>query len=97
MLLLLTVEHARRTLELEGIMELGIGPEESKYLKILAEYNSPLRLNIIASRIGLHQRTVSQVIESYLIRIGLLTKLHNGGRTLTPAGLEYVKTHLEGN
>ena len=43
---------------LEQIDDLGLGPTEQQYLRILAEGDS--RLNVIASRLGLPARTVSR-------------------------------------
>jgi holliday junction DNA helicase RuvB len=93
----LTTDHAQKTLELEGVEDaMGLGRDEKKYLKILAEHNTPIRLNEIASKLGINNRNVSEVLELYLIRSGLITKLDNG-RTLTAAGLQYVKAFCEDN
>jgi Holliday junction DNA helicase RuvB len=92
----ITVEHANRTMELEGIDEMGLGRDERKYLKILAEHNTPVRLNVIASILGVNSRNVSEVLELYLLRSGLITKI-DSGRTLTAAGIQYVKSHGEDN
>ena len=92
----ITVNHAHKAFDLENMDEIGLTKNEKDYLRILSEHSSSVRLNIIASRLGLHARTVSQVIETYLIRAGLITKIDNG-RTLTAAGIEYIKTHSEGN
>jgi Holliday junction DNA helicase RuvB len=81
-------DHLRRACELEGLDHLGLGPTEQRYLSILAEEMS--RLNVIASRIGLPPRTISQVTESFLIRIGLVVKDDQGRRQLTAAGREHV-------
>ena len=47
-----------------------------------------MRLNVIASRLGLPTQTVSQVIEPYLIRSGLVMKDDQGRRQLTAGGRE---------
>ena len=62
----ITAEHLNRACELERIDNLGLGPVEQKYLSILA--GGPTRLNVIASTLGLPTRTVSEVIEPFLIR-----------------------------
>ena len=84
----ITLEHLTRACELEGIDEAGLGPTEQQYLSILADGSS--RLNVIASRIGLPTRTVSEVTESFLIRSGLIEKDDQGRRQLTALG----RTHL---
>jgi Holliday junction DNA helicase RuvB len=80
----ITIAHLDRACNLEGIDTLGLGPTEQHYLKILGEGDS--RLNVIASRIGLPSRTVSQVTEPFLIRVGLVTKDDQGRRQLTQNG-----------
>jgi holliday junction DNA helicase RuvB len=84
----ITLAHLERACELEQIDQLGLGPTEQQYLRILAEGDS--RLNVIASRIGLPARTVSQVTEPFLLRAGLVTKDDQGRRQLTAAGREQL-------
>ena len=84
----ITLAHLERACLLEQIDPLGLGPTEQHYLRILAEGDS--RLNVIASRLGLPPRTVSQVTEPFLIRSGLVVKDDNGRRQLTALG----RTHL---
>jgi Holliday junction DNA helicase RuvB len=84
----ITQEHLERACLLEGIDALGLGPVEQQYLMILAERDT--RLNVIASRLGLPPRTVSQVTEPFLLRIGLICKDDQGRRQLTASGREHV-------
>ena len=74
----LTLHHLRTACELERLDELGLGPTERKYLRALAEGAS--RLNVIASMLGLPTRTLSAVIEPFLLRAGLIS------RTMTAEG-----------
>ena len=90
----ITLAHLERACELEGIDALGLGPTEQAYLRILAEGDS--RLNVIASRLGLPPRTVSQVTEPFLLRAGFLVKDNQGRRQLTALGREHlVKSRQE--
>jgi len=84
----ITVEHLRRACVLEQIDDLGLGATEQQYLRLLNE--GPLRLNLIASSLGLPARTVSQVTEPFLVRAGLVTKDDQSRRQLTAAGYEHV-------
>jgi Holliday junction DNA helicase RuvB len=84
----ITLAHLERACGLEGIDAVGLGPTEQAYPRILAEGDS--RLNVIASRLGLPPRTVSQVTEPFLIRAGLVVKDDHGRRQLTALG----RTHL---
>lgn len=86
----ITLETLDRACLLEGIDDLGLGPTEQQYLDVVAEGAS--RLNVIASRLGLPVRTVSQVIEPFLLRKSLLEKDHQGRRHLTALAREHLST-----
>lgn len=86
----LTHAHLRRACVLEQLDDLGLGPIEQQYLRLLAD--GPLRLNVLASSLGLPARTVSQVTEPFLIRAGLVTKDDQSRRQLTAAGYERVSS-----
>jgi Holliday junction DNA helicase RuvB len=91
----ITLAHLERACLLEQIDPLGLGPTEQHYLRILAEGDS--RLNVIASRLGLPPRTVSQVTEPFLLRAGFMVKDNQGRRQLTTQGREHlVKSGQEG-
>ena len=84
----ITLEHLERACELEQTDVLGLGPTEQQYLRILGEGAN--RLNVVASRLGLHSRTVAEVTEPFLIRVGLVTKDDQGRRQLTAEGREHL-------
>ena len=85
----ITVEHLQRACELEQLDELGLGPVDQKYVQVVADGAS--RLNVIASVLGLPPKTVSEVIEPFLVRAGLLVK-DDGRRELTAKGREHLLT-----
>lgn len=89
--LLITMDHFRRTCELEGIDALGLDRYERSLLGILREAGKPLRLRAIAMRLGLPSKTVSSVIESYLVREGLIVS-SDFGRELTAKGLAHLES-----
>lgn len=86
----ITMEHLRRACHLESVDELGLGPTEQKYIAALSD--GPMRLNMISSLLGLPSRTISQVTEPFLIRIGLVIKDDSGRRQLTTVGHEHVNS-----
>lgn len=88
----ITLQHFHRTCQLEGIDSIGLCSNERKYLTILHENNSSARLNVLASRLSLHPRNVSELIEKHLIRIGFVTK-ENSKRVLTAPGLEHIRAN----
>ncbi len=88
----ITLEHFNRTCQLENIDSKGLTGNEIKYLKILQENDGSARLNVLASRLSLHPKHVSNIIEQFLIREGLVTK-SNSLRILTQSGLEHLRTN----
>jgi holliday junction DNA helicase RuvB len=81
-----TAGHFLRACGLEEIDDLGLGPTEQQYLALVAEGTS--RLGVIASRLGLPSRTVSHVVEPFLLRAGLVMKGDGSRRELTALGRE---------
>jgi holliday junction DNA helicase RuvB len=84
----ITMAHLKKACALEEIDDLGLGPVEQQYLRILLE--GPNRLNVIASRLGLPTRTVAEVSEPFLIRVGLVMKDDQGKRNLTAEGRDHL-------
>jgi Holliday junction DNA helicase RuvB len=84
----ITQAHLERACSLEGIDALGLGPVEQQYLLIVAERDT--RLNVIASRLGLPPRTVSEVTEPFLLRAGLVAKDDQSRRQLTALGRQHL-------
>lgn len=87
-----TTSDLERACHLEQIDDLGLGPTEQDYLRILLE--GPTRLNMLASRLGLPTRTVAEVTEPFLIRAGLVVKDDQGRRQLSGEGREHVGNYL---
>ncbi|NBP82210.1 AAA family ATPase, partial [bacterium] len=85
---LITLADLHRALELEQLDSLGLGPLESKYLKLLAE--GPRRVNVLASALGVPAKTLTTVTEPFLIRAGLLDKDSTSKRVLTRKGKEHL-------
>jgi Holliday junction DNA helicase RuvB len=86
----ITPQHFERTMRLEGIDHLGLDELERRYLTYLAEAGSAVRVGVLAARLGLPMPTVSDVIEDYLIREGLVLRTECG-RELTPRGLQHIR------
>jgi Holliday junction DNA helicase RuvB len=91
---MITAAHFRRATQLEGIDGRGLDKTEQAYLRMLGSANGrPLRLNVIASILGLPAKTIAEVTESFLLRDGLILRADNG-RMLTEKGAAYVCEHL---
>jgi Holliday junction DNA helicase RuvB len=87
----INLRHLNLTLKMEGIDSLGLTIDERNYLSIVKYHNNLIRLNVIATCLGMSSRSVSTNTEPYLIRIGLLTKdPRNGCRVLTDKGMKHI-------
>ena len=84
----LSRKHLQRAFELEGIDELGLEGRDRAYLQLVSP--TGIALNVAASRLGLQSKTVSEVVEPYLLRAGLIFKDGKSRRHLTSAGQDYV-------
>ena len=81
--------HLAKACELTGIRDsLGLNiTTDLAFMKLLQDGDKPL--NVLASSLGLPSRTVSTVIEPFLIRSNLISKT-KCGRTLTAKGREHL-------
>ena len=85
----ITASTLKLTCEINQIDALGLDILEQNYLKFLYEANGAVRLNIIATRLGLPTLTIERIIERDLIRLGLVTK-DDSGRFLTSKGKQHI-------
>jgi len=86
---LISHDHLERTLQLEDLDSLGLGLNEQKYLRFLAEASGPVRLGVLATKLKVSDRTVSHVIEERLVYLDLIERRPQG-RMLTEKGLAHV-------
>ena len=85
-----TSAHFDATVTLDGIDSLGLGPDEQRYLKLLADHQGqPVRLFTVEAALGVHQRTIQKVIEPFMIRAGLIERAQQG-RQITVSGLRHL-------
>ena len=90
-----SVKHLEEYCSIAKIDSLGLGPKETEYLTILPQYRDPVRLNIIGMRMGLLSRNISDTIEPFLFRSGLVTK-NDKGRMLTQKGFTHIQNGSDG-
>jgi Holliday junction DNA helicase RuvB len=90
----ITAEHVSRMCQIESYDEIGLDAIERRYLQLLREAQGPLRLNVIATHMGLPRRTIEAVVESELIRLGMVSKSEDG-RMLTAAGSKHLSETSE--
>jgi len=84
----ISLAHVENACRLDRIDGKGLTSQEQKYLHLLG--TKSLRLNVLGSLLGIGSKVVSDVIEPYLVRSGLLIKDKNGLRQLTQEGLDHL-------
>jgi len=90
---LITAAHVQKMCEIEQIDSLGLDAIEQRYLQILREGEGPVRLNVIATQMGLPRQSI-EMFESDFIRLGLISKSEKG-RMLTAKGFEHLAATTE--
>jgi len=88
-----SVATFERTCSLEQIDSVGLDAVEQRYMTLLSESGGRLRVNVIASCLGLPRPTLERAIEPFLIRARLIEKT-DGGRVLTTLGLQHLSSSL---
>jgi Holliday junction DNA helicase RuvB len=84
----ITGQHLDRACQLEGIDDLGLDYNEQQLLAMLEK--GGVRLNVVATILGVPAKTVSACTESFLLRSGLITKDKYGLRHLTEEGRQHL-------
>ena len=79
-----TIKHLLEACRLEGCDHLGLGFLEQKYLRLLLD--GPRRVNLLASSLGVPTKTLTSVMECFLIRAGLIDKDEQSRRILMSVG-----------
>ena len=85
---IITMDDVYKAFHLLQIDGKGLDTIERNYLKELAKHKS-MKLNVISSKIGLPSRTISSVIEPYLLRTELIEKT-GSDRAITETGKEHI-------
>lgn len=87
----LSDEVVAKTFNLLGIDVLGLNSQDRSVLSVIAEKfaGGPVGLNTIAAATGEESSTIEDVIEPYLIRLGLLERTPRG-RTVSALGFNHL-------
>jgi Holliday junction DNA helicase RuvB len=86
----IAVDHLRRACEIERVSDLGLDNVQQKYLHLLG--GGPLRLNVLASMLGVSTKVIQKTVEPYLLRSGMVVKTDAGLRSLTEIGQDHLST-----
>jgi holliday junction DNA helicase RuvB len=85
----ITFAHLHKACQLAGLDERGLNmATDVKYLSLLRDGEKPL--NVLASHLGLPSRTLTMVIEPYILRAGFMEKGTQSKRFLTAKGREHL-------
>ena len=89
-------ETVKRALDMLSIDEIGLGASDRKFLEVLIEkFNGgPVGLKTIAAALSEEEATVEEVIEPYLIQLGLLERTARG-RVATNKAYEHLGFNLK--
>lgn len=90
----ITTEIVLETMEILDIDEYGLEERDYKYLICLAYYDRPVGIKSIASYLGVNTTTVEEVIEPWLIQMGLVIR-GNRGREITEDGIKVLEKYLD--
>ena len=89
----ITAAHVQKMCEVEQIDRLGLDAVESRYLKILRQEEGAVRLNVLATQMGLPRQSI-EMFEADFIRLGLISKSEKG-RMLTAKGHEHLASSAQ--
>jgi len=92
-----TLDVARQALDMLGIDALGLDELDRRFLRVIADFynGGPVGIEAIAATLNEDRDTLEDVVEPYLLRIGLLNRTSKGRRATRRAfehlGLEPPK------
>ena len=87
---IISLTHVATAMQQLGVDDIGLDQQEQRYLRILSNAGGCLRLNVLAMRLGVPVRTITRMVEPFLVRQGLVCT-SDRGRELTPKGADYLK------
>ena len=90
----LNKETVREALEMLSVDELGLNPMDKKFLEVLIKkFNGgPVGLKTMSAALSEEEATIEEVIEPYLIQLGLLEKTVRG-RVATEKAYAHLNSH----
>jgi Holliday junction DNA helicase RuvB len=86
-----TVDDITLTCSHLGIDHLGLEESSRNYVKAVSKHLRPVGLNTVSSLINESEETVSNTIEPYVLRLGLVEKTQKG-RIITQKGVDYINS-----
>lgn len=90
-----TRESAIESLKIEGVDDLGLDELDRKYLQIIIGHHGggPVGIEAIAATLSEESDTLEEMVEPYLLKIGLISRTRMG-RKINPSALDHLKIKL---
>ena len=87
----ITLEVAREALEFEGVDPLGLTAQDRELLRTIVQvYNGgPVGIDALAATLNEEVDSLEEMVEPFLLKIGLLTRTP-GGRRVTPQACDHL-------
>jgi len=87
----ITRDVAEEALAREGVDEMGLDRLDRAFLRTIAEQyrGGPVGINAIAATLTEDAETLEDVVEPYLLKVGLVMRTANG-RKVTPQAYEHL-------
>lgn len=84
-------DTARSALHVLGVDELGLDDQDRKYLRAIIDVyrGGPVGVNAVAATLNVEQDTLEDVVEPFLLKIGLIRRTPRG-REATPEAYEHL-------
>ena len=90
----INIEIARESMDKMGVLKYGLTSLDVEYIKILGESTKPMSLKTISNILCQSEENVENIIEPYLISMGLIT-INSSGRTATNKIKEMIGDLIE--
>ena len=84
----LEVRHLTKACDMERVSSLGLDNLQQRYIALLKD--GPLRLNVLASALGVSSKVLVKTVEPYLIRAAFVLKDDGGRRQLSERAREHL-------
>ncbi|MFW6159194.1 MAG: Holliday junction branch migration DNA helicase RuvB [Planctomycetota bacterium] len=78
----ITLDVARKALDMLGVDELGLDELDRRFLRVIADFydGGPVGIDALAATLNEDRGTLEDVVEPYLLRVGLLNRTSKGRR-----------------
>jgi len=93
-----TFEIAEKALDMLGVDRLGLDELDRRFLRAIAEFydGGPVGIEALAATLSEDRGTLEDVVEPYLLRIGLLNRTSKG-RRVTKTAFEHLGLDIPGS